>query len=140
MPWSIEHIDSLIAIARDARTGGLRRKALKQLSSYVKALVEEVCQVSINTVRGINNDDVRMDAMNRLEREFRGSDDRTVCAVLSNIIRDDGIGEGLRVFAYITLIQVSGMDPSEYPSLDGFRFPESVDWQFVDRYLAEEER
>jgi hypothetical protein len=79
-----------------------------------------------------NDDHERASAINNLSIAFLKSNDPLVAAAIAGFIRDEQVKSGLRVFAYICLLDVSPCQ--NYPDLKTFRFPRDVDWKFVDSY------
>ena len=67
------------------------------------------------------------------------TDDSRIGALAARLVYDDSEPEELRITAYRSLFTVRGMPADEFLQAASakFRFPEDVDWPFVDTYLPE---
>jgi hypothetical protein len=83
-----------------------------------------------------DNYSVRASAISKLSIEFLKSDDRVVGGIIAAFVRDESISSDLRLFAYLCLLDLSTRRCDEYPDMKTFRFPDDVDWDFVNRYLS----
>lgn len=86
-----------------------------------------------------SDDDVRTAAVSSLGTVFRDSDDSRVGQFLAKIVGDNSKTLSHREAAYASLIQVAGlptkMSPTRRRMVGGFRFPQDVDWSFVNSFL-----
>jgi hypothetical protein len=78
---------------------------------------------------------VRGAALAALGACLRGSNDSHVGNFLANFVRNSSLPHPLRHFAYAALWELSGLPKTGRPQLDGYRIPEDVNWDFVDRYI-----
>jgi len=115
----------------------LRRTALSTLAHYWKPdkEFEEACE---QMVFQDSDAEVRSLALACLACCYSGSDDPRVGRLAAQLVRDDTLPEKLRVAGYRALFTIRGM-PSKWilstcPSRS-FRFPEDVDWAFVNTFL-----
>lgn len=86
--------------------------------------------------------EVRAVALCVLARIYAKTNDARIGLFLARIVRNEVLPSSIRFTAYNGLFQVSGRPVGTWPAmqrvLEQFRFPEDVDWSFVDSFLAKE--
>lgn len=85
---------------------------------------------------------VRTTALMRLGRFYEQTNDPRVGKLLGAAVRDESMFHDCRLWAYYGLFQVRGVSPENRPALQigtgEFRFPQDVDWAFVDSFFGKE--
>jgi hypothetical protein len=80
---------------------------------------------------------VRAIALTCLGNCYASTDDRRIGAVIATLVRTESEDYKVRRSAYGALFSVGGVPIESWPDLDGLRFPDDVDWQFVNTFLKE---
>jgi hypothetical protein len=115
----------------------LRMAALIVLTEH--HLVDERTRTSCEEMaRGDSDLEVRHVAISCLGRLYRYTDNARIGEFYANLVRDAGCPMPLRRAAYLNLYFLRPRNVRSSPILKivkrGFRFPEEVDWSFVDSF------
>lgn len=102
-------------------------------------IANELRSATLALASGVINDVVQSDAINALWRNYVGTRDNEVCAVLASVVKDQAASLAVRFLAYVTLFEVTGREIAEFPSVELFMHdPPCVDWDFVNRWAQPE--
>lgn len=94
----------------------------------------DICVSLLSCVADIK---VHSAALRLLGTYYAKTDDLAVGRLLASIVREDSRHLHLRRVAYLQLFRIRGMPFTVWPKLwpAEFRFPEEVDWSFVDSFM-----
>lgn len=90
---------------------------------------------------GDHDPEVSILALSILCEYFEGSKDFRIGRLLAGVVCDESRPADYRAAAYNGLFQISGVAISSWPNMKRFlgswRFPNDVDWDFVQRFLSQ---
>ena len=89
-------------------------------------------------VQNGDDDSERATAIGKLSLEFLKTNDRVIGGIIADFVRDESVSSDLRLIAYLCLLDVSLRTYDQYPDMKIFRFPEDVDWDFVEQYSSKQ--
>ncbi len=101
-------------------------KSTSDLRSICKRLIREDCDTNVRT-----------QAQDVLAGAYAGTDDAEIGQLLARVVSDESQPVDLRQHAYASLSVVRGMPARRWLDVVSreFRFPEDVDWSFVDSFF-----
>jgi len=86
---------------------------------------------------------VRQSALGSLIAYYEGTNNPRVGKILGGIVCQKSMDPEFREWAYEGLFMLQGLDIMTFPTVrklrGGFRFPEDVDWSFVNSFLGGDE-
>jgi hypothetical protein len=80
--------------------------------------------------------EVRKCALVVLGACYSGTEELRILARLAQVVQDSSVKSKMREAAYLGMLHASDIPLRSWPDLALFRFPEDVDWSFVNRYQS----
>lgn len=88
----------------------------------------------VKVIQSGDDDNQRARAVSTLSVAYLKSDDPVVSKAIAEFVKDESVDRDLRLFAYLCLLDVSSRSTDQYPDMKVFRFPNDVDWDFVEQW------
>ena len=128
--------DDVARLLDDGR-GAVRAAAIRVLALYwqlpaSKATAERMSRTDSDV-------EVRVVALMAWSAYYDGTRDRSVLRLLDQLLRDPAAPEELRAQAYLSILAVSDLPKSEWPSTAAVfgEIEGTVDWNLIDRLMAD---
>jgi len=135
-----DQLDEMLADAEKAKQN-LKHPSWKMRLAAISVLRErwrQYNELALDVERMASEDghpQVRECALFTLACCFEGTNDRRIGKLLGGIVQNEKLPKAFRETAYNGLFRLRGMAALDSPMPGKFRFPEEVDWQFVESFF-----